>query len=115
MGEDPNRQIVAFMAFAVAFGLVGHHSRYPGAFQSPAGVGPGAGGDVKILLGGALGTVLLTLLAQAGDDAASFAKGLAALTLVSSILINGTVVFGAVNKVTGAKNLPSPTTKVSVP
>ena len=111
MGEDPNRQIVAFMAFAVAFGLVGHHTRYPGSFSSKAGVGPGAGGDVKILLGGAIGTVLLVLLAQSGEGAASFAKGLAALTLVSSVLINGTEVFGVAGRLTGTTKLPSPTTK----
>lgn len=101
--EDPNRQIVAFMAFAMAFGLIGHHVKAP---SYPATTGT----DVKILVGGAIGTVLLVLLAQAGDGPAEFAKGLAIVTLVSSILINGTPVFGAVSKLSG-----TPAKKVAVP
>lgn len=109
MVETPPRQIVAFMAFAVAFGVIGHQTRHPAVKSS---TGPTT--DVKILLGGAIGTVLLVLLAQAGDGAASFAKGLAAVTLVSSVLINGTVVFNAVDHLTGTKAPVAPT-KVSVP
>ena len=113
MGESPSRQIVAFMAFAVAFGVIGHQTNHPSGTSSSSPITPGASGDVKIFLGGAIGTVLLVLLAQAGDGAASFAKGLAAVTLVSSILINGNTVFGAVSHLTGTKT--STPAKVSVP
>lgn len=111
--ENPSRQIVAFMAFAVAFGVIGHQTNHPTGTSSKSPITAGAGGDVKIMLGGAIGTVLLVLLAQAGDGAASFAKGLAAVTLVSSILINGTTVFGAVSHLTGTTTATP--AKVSVP
>ncbi len=111
--ETPSRQIVAFMAFAVAFGVIGHQTTHPRGTTSSSPLTPGAGGDVKIILAGAIGTVLLVLLAQAGEGAAAFAKGLAGVTLVSSILINGTTVFGAVSHLTGTP-AASPV-KVSVP
>ena len=111
--ETPSRQIVAFMAFAVAFGVIGHQTTHPTGTSSTSPLPAGGSGDVRIFLGGAIGTVLLVLLAQAGDGAASFAKGLAAVTLVSSVLINGTTVFGAVSHLTGTT--AATPAKVSVP
>lgn len=110
------KQIIGFMVFAVAFGVLGHNKRHPSTVVGSAftkGVASTAG-DAKIILGGAIGATLLVLLAQAGEGPAAFAKGLAAVTLVSSILINGTEVFGAVSSITGTKSLPSPV-KASTP
>jgi hypothetical protein len=98
--NNDRRQVVAFMAFAAIFALIGH------TVKSTTGQSK-AGSDVKIILGAGLGTVLLTLLAEAGDGGASFAKGLAALTLISSVLINGTPVFSAVSNLT-SKTASSP-------
>src|ERR1035437_3308618 len=103
--NNDRRQIVAFMAFAVAFALIGHTVK-AGSGQAKSGT------DVKILLGGGLGTVLLALLAEAGESGAQFAKGLAVLTLVSSVLINGTPVFGAITKLT-SKSSPALSLKTS--
>lgn len=97
--NNDRRQIIGLMAFAVAFALIGHTTK-AGAGQAKAGA------DVKILLGGGLGAVLLLLLAEAGESGAQFAKGLAVLTLVSSVLINGTPVFNAVTKLT-SKSSPA--------
>ena len=89
------RQIFALMAFAAAFALVGE------TIKKKAGANK-TGTDVKILLGGGLGAVLLVLLAQAGPEGASFAKGLAAITLVASVVTNGEVVFPGIDKLTGS-------------
>lgn len=88
--DDSTRKIAAFMAFAVVFALVGH-----AANRTTSKVG-----DTTILLGGTIGAVLLALLAQAGGEAASYAEGLAGITLVSSVLINGLPVFKAVDRLT---------------
>ena len=88
--DDTSRRIVAFMLFAGVFALVGH----------TASRTPHQTGDATIILGATIGAVLLVLLAQAGGQAEGFAEGLAGITLVSSVLINGGPVFGAVNKLT---------------
>ena len=63
-----------------------------------------AGSYVKILLGGGLGTGLLVLVSDVGGAPADFAKGLALITMVASILLNGTVVFTGIDKLTGSVN-----------
>lgn len=95
--QNDQRQIIAFMAFAVAFALIGHTAKGHNV----------AGGDAKIVLGGGIGTVLLVLLSEAGDPGEVLAKGLAAITMISSVLINGTPVFSAVSKLT-SKSSPTP-------
>lgn len=113
MNANPSRQIVAFMAFAMAFAVIGHTVKSGGVSNPVPLPGTGIKGtttDVKILLGGSIGTVLLVLLASTGSGAASFAKGLAGVTLLSSILINGAPVFGAVSKLSGAKTTAPATT-----
>jgi hypothetical protein len=125
MNANPSRQIVGFMAFAMAFAIIGHTAK-TGTVTTGSGASTGSAlaknitgqaSDVKILVGGAIGTVLLVLLASAGDGAAKFAKGLAGVTLLSSVLINGTSVFGAVSHLTGTKTTAptTTTTKVSAP
>ena len=99
---NDQRQIVALMSFAVLFSLIGHTIKVKNQPNT------GAGADVKIILGGGLATVLLALLAEAGDPGDKLAKGLAVIALVSSILINGASVFGGVNKLT-SKTTPVPT------
>lgn len=83
------RMIGVFMAFAVIFALVGKATR---------GTGSQVAGDAKVILGGTIGAVLLSLLAEAGEGAAGFAKGLAGITLLSSVFINGQPVFSEVSR-----------------
>ena len=99
--DNDTRQIFALMAFAAAFALVGETIKKKTGANKP-------GVDVKILLGGGLGAVLLILLAQAGPEGASYAKGLAAITLVASIVTNGETVFTGIDKLTASvKSIPS--------
>ncbi len=94
MGDD-RTAIVGFMVGAGAFALVGE------TVKRKNGQGK-AGEDVRIILGTAIGAILLSLLAEAGSGAASFAKGVAGIALVASVVINGLPVFTGINKVTGA-------------
>lgn len=102
--ETPQKQVVGFMAFAVVFGLIGETIKLSPTTTSGPPVG---GGDVKIIIGGAIGTVLLVLLSEAGSGGETLAKGLAALTMVASILINGGPVFQKISTMT-AKGTPAP-------
>ena len=110
MGTD-QRAIVGYLGAAVVFALIGDVVK-----QKTQSVP--AGSYVKILLGGGLGTGLLVLISETGGAAADFAKGLALVTLVASVLMNGTVVFTGVNKLTGSVNklgttkTPAPAAKV---
>jgi hypothetical protein len=78
------RLIVPLMAVAVSIVLVGHTVEPTKASKLDPHVG-----DAQILLGGIAATVILTLLAMAGDVGATFAKGVAAITLLSSVVIYG--------------------------
>lgn len=89
--DNDQRQIAVMMTFAVVFAIVG---------KATKGATDQVGGDAKIILGGTLGIVLLELMAETVPALSSFAKGLAAITLLSSVLINGEPVFNAVNKTT---------------
>ena len=107
MGGD-QRAIVGFMGAAVVFAIIGDVVK-----QKTQSVPSGS--YVKIVLGGTLGTGLLVLLSEAGSGPASFAKGLAAITLVASVVINGLPVFNGIDHLTaGVKNIgtPAPTKKV---
>ena len=103
MNTDPRQAIVGLMVFSAAFALVGHTAKStsnPNAKQSNVS-------DSRILLGMGIGTVLLIGISEAGPGPASFAKGLAVVTLISSILFNGTEVFGVISKITGTKTTPT--------
>lgn len=105
MGPD-QRSIVGFMGAAVVFALVGDVIKKKNGQSVPAG------SYVKIILGGTLGAGLLSLLAEAGGSGAEFAKGLAVITLLASILVNGADVFKGVDTLTGTVSTPSNTIKV---
>jgi hypothetical protein len=92
--NNDTRQIFALMAFTGLFAVIGETVRKGKGQNKP-------GTDVKIFLGVGMATVLLTLLAQAGGAGEDFAKGLAVIALVTSILVNGAPVFEGVSKLTG--------------
>jgi len=102
MGNN-QRAIMGFMGAAVVFALIGDVIK-----QKTKSVP--AGSYVKIILGGGIGTGLLVLVSDVGAPAAEFAKGLALITMVASILVNGTDVFTGVDKVTGSVKTTTPTT-----
>jgi hypothetical protein len=102
MGND-QRKIVGFMGAAVVFALIGD------AVKSQKSSVP-SGSYVKIILGGGLGTGLLILVSDVGGAGAEFAKGLALISMVASVLINGTDVFSGVSKVTGSLKTTTPVT-----
>ena len=102
MGDD-RTAIVGFMAGAGVFALVGETVKRKNGQGKP-------GEDVRIILGTAIGAILLSLLAEAGSGAASFAKGIAGIALVASVVINGLPVFTGINKVTGGLPAPATTT-----
>jgi hypothetical protein len=101
-GSDA-RLIATFMFFAVTFALIGH----------TISTTKEKTGDVKIILGGMIGTVLLALLAETGETEATFAKGLAVVTLLSSVLVNGTPVFKAIDANVGAPATITPIKKAA--
>ena len=92
------------MVFAVLFALFG---------KAAKGTTNQVAGDAKIILGGTMAIVLLELLAETAPVASNYAKGLAGITLLSSILINGEPVFNAINKSTKIA-LPTKTTTPSI-
>jgi hypothetical protein len=100
--QAPARTIVTLMFFASGVALVENE------------VDPTKGDKVsgtKIIMGFTIGTVFLTLLASAGETASSYAVGLAAITLASSVLIYGSQLAGTINKLTGSTGTPTtPTT-----
>jgi hypothetical protein len=102
MGSD-QRAIIGFLGAAVVFALIGDVVK-----QKTQSVPSGS--YVKIVLGGTLGAGLLVLVSEAGSGAADFAKGLAMLTLVASVLVNGLPVFTGIDKLTTTLK-PTPTPK----
>jgi len=101
MGSD-SRAIVGYMGAAVIFAIVGDIIK--SKKQNVA-----AGAYVKIIVGGTIGAGLLALMADTGATAGEYAKGLALITMVASILINGTDVFTGVSHVTGTLKTTTPT------
>lgn len=92
MGQD-QRAIVGFMGAAVLFALIGDVVK-----QKTKSVP--AGSYVRIILGGGIATGLLVLVSDTGGPPADFAKGLALLAMVASVLVNGTDVFTGLDKLT---------------
>jgi hypothetical protein len=102
MGSD-QRAIVGLLGAAVVFALVGETVKAKKGENKP-------GAYTKTILGGTLGAGLLLLLSEAGAPAADFAKGLALVTLVASILLNGQSVFTGIDDLTkGVASIPTTT------
>jgi hypothetical protein len=107
MGSD-SRAIVGYMGAAVVFALIGD------LIKSKTTSVP-SGSYVKIIVGGTIGAGLLALLADTGNTAGEYAKGLALITMVASILINGTDVFSGVSHVTGTLKTTTPAPTIYSP
>ena len=102
-GAD-SRLILAFMFFAGIEAIIAQEKKAAAKGQIYVAT------PARIILGGTVATVMLTLLAHAGEGGKKFAIGLAGVTFASSTLINGSSVFGSVNTLLGYKP-----TKASTP
>jgi len=102
-GAD-SRLILAFMFFAGIEAIIAQEKKAAAKGQIYVAT------PARIILGGTVATVMLTLLAHAGEGGKKFAIGLAGVTFASSTLINGSAVFGSVNTLLGYKP-----TKASTP
>ena len=99
------RSIVGFMGIAVIFAVIGNEIEHP----KPAGAAKAGGNvagstftrDTTIILGGFTGAAVLSIVAKAGDAGQQFAVGLAAVTMVSSMIFYGAPVWKAVAGATG--------------
>jgi hypothetical protein len=98
------RTILSVMAFATGIAVIGHTVEPTKSTKLSPSVG-----DAQILLGGTAATVILVLLAQAGDVGASFSKGIAVIALLSSLGYYGIPVFGALGSITGQSKPTTPT------
>lgn len=133
------RTVVGLIGFAVLFSLIGNEvqiaqSAPPKPGQTGYGVVP-IGGTVTasgqavggkfangldkgavILIGGFVAAALLTALSGAGDAGRRFSVGLATVTAVSSALVYGGPVWGALNNIVGGKpSTPTGATGATTP
>ena len=98
---SPSRTIVTLMAGATGAALISHEVKNPLT---------GTVGGARILLGFGFATVALIFLAKTGDPGEKFAKGLATITLVTSLLANGSDVATAVDRLVAAPTTVTKTT-----
>ena len=127
------RTIFGFMAFAMLFSIIAAELRNAEAITSngvQGGVGTAAlhnpapksplGGAVgiglqptEIFLGGTFATAVLVLLADTGETGRKLGVGLAGLTLVAAVVVNGGPVWTAASHLVGSK--PTGTTGQTTP
>ena len=130
------RTIFGFMAFAMLFSIIAAELRNAEAIASPGvqgGVGLAArkgtpaeqpksplGGAVgiglqptEIFLGGTFATAVLVLMADTGETGRKLGVGLAGLTLVAAVVVNGGPVWTAASRLIGSK--PTGTTGQTTP
>jgi hypothetical protein len=107
--------VVALMGITVLFALIGNEIEG----LSENGKGTGTTGSDRltksgtIIVGGVVGTALLTLLTHAGDTGRQFAVGLALVTMATATLVYGGPVWDTMNNAFGSK--PTGTTGVTTP
>jgi hypothetical protein len=96
-----SRTIVTLMVFATGASLVSHETNAKGVVETIGGA--------KIIFGFTAATTILILVAQAGEPAAEFAKGLAVITLASSLLANGSVLAKVLTNLSSGSTPVTPT------
>ncbi len=89
----PTQSVVTFMGMTVIVSIIG----------AEVGVARGtlAGGNfiskpVEIIIGGTVATIVLSLIAKAGEPGQQFAVGLALVTFISALLVYGPSLAGVV-------------------
>jgi len=89
------------MVVATGVSLVSHETNAKGVVETIGGA--------KIIFGFTAATVTLILVAQAGDAAAEFAKGLAVITFASSLIANGSVLARGMTNLSSSSTPAKPT------
>ena len=111
-GRQGAREVFGYMGVAVVFALIGNEIR-----QAKHGKGTTSPGTLSesgvIIFGGFTAAAALTLISHAGDGGRQFAVGLAAVTMVSSVLVYGGDVWKALGAATGQAKRSTPTTPSS--
>ena len=98
------RTIFGFLGVAVIFALIGNEIK-PTAKTAP-GVLTDSG---AIIFGGFTAAAALTLISHAGEGGNQLAVGLAAVTMVSSVLVYGGPVWKALGNIAGSSKPTKPT------
>lgn len=104
---DTTKDIVAMMAVAITFSVIGAEIRNLDKATSPTGSGGVVGKVIAdpflVILGGTTATALLTLVALAGEPGRTLGVGLAGLTMVTALFVSGGPVWKALSNLLGAK------------
>ena len=103
VSKTGGREVFGFMSVAVVFAIIGNEIKVA---KSPAKAATGAVPSVltdsgAIIFGGFTAAAALTLLSHAGEGGRQFAVGLAAVTMLSSMLVYGGPVWEALATATG--------------
>jgi hypothetical protein len=100
---ESQRIIVGTMAFGVVFALVSSElGRARAGKTGPAPTGKQPATPVTILVGGGVATILLLVISHAGDPGSELAEGLALVTALTIVLVNGKPVWDFANNLFGS-------------
>ena len=119
VSKTGGREVFGFMSVAVVFAIIGNEIKVA---KSPAKQATGAVPSIltdsgAIIFGGFTAAAALTLLSHAGEGGRQFAVGLAAVTMLSSMLVYGGPVWEALGNATGRSKSTSgskPTAPINV-
>ena len=115
VSKTGGREVFGFMSVAVVFAIIGNEIKVA---KSPAKKVPTILTDSgAIIFGGFTAAAALTLLSHAGEGGRQFAVGLAAVTMLSSMLVYGGPVWEALGTATGRSKSTSgstPTAPINV-
>ena len=106
--KPSSRNIVAMVAFATIFSVVGEE-RASALAQSNQPAPPVTLTPARTILGGALAGTLLLALAMTGDVGEQFAQGLAIITAASAVIFFGATVFDLILSLEGHTLTGTPT------
>jgi hypothetical protein len=99
-----SRKVVGLMAGAVIFTVLSEEIKM---HQKGATTGPPTAGHLsspaKTILGGTIATALLSFMTEAGPTGQQLGVGLAAVTAVTAVLVNGGPVFTVLRNLFGAQ------------
>ena len=110
------REVFGYMGVAVVFALIGNEikvAKHPPDSKNPLQSTSVLTDSGTIIFGGFTAAAALTLLSHAGDGGRQLAVGLAAVTMLSSVLVYGGPVWKALGALTGQSKptrATSPTT-----
>lgn len=98
--KGTSRTITALMLFTTGIALAGNEVK--------EAAGTAKVTYTEIFIGGAVATTTLVLLSHAGDAGEQFATGLAVISFLSVLLIQGTPLLTGITVLTGNQKTPTP-------